>query len=355
MTQTEDPLLKWLNGISCSNTIFPNVHSQLITIDKTKNIEEALSKMIEFHILAVPIVEENTNESFGIISIIDILALILDHFTVEEFSELTQKEDSIWQPFYDKLLGKASRIAHQKMSTLLSSPIEDIHAWDVAFPVASETTLLEAIKVMVQTRSHRVIVIDGVSGKLINLITQMRILELLGTAIPIMQEARKPIRELEISSKCLQTVLSVASDEVVIKAFKKMKDHKVSSIAVVENGILVGNISVNDIKLMEHDLKYLNFLGLSVSEYLKLVNDPHSLHQERHPIRLEVLRKMDIVKGPVVRCTLDSSFGFLIKTMLYYQTHRIYIVNDSNQPIGVISLHDILSQILQPRIAPESK
>jgi len=150
-------------------------------------------------------------------------------------------------------------------------------------------------------------------------------------------------------------VISISPGELAINAFKLMKDHKISSVAVVEDGVLVGNISISDIKLMEYDLKFFNFLGLQVQEYLQLVNNPHTLHQDKNPIRVEVLRKMEVLKGPVVRCKLDANFGFVIKTMLFYQIHRVYIVDNRNYPIGVVSLQQILTQIIQSRSTLQSK
>lgn len=130
-----------------------------------------------------------------------------------------------------------------------------------------------------------------------------------------------------------------------------------SGLAVVNNkGTLVGSISVSDLKVIYLELlalltqtklagfkeQYWSLLSKPISEYLKEVR----YHPEAK-VRPSVFALLhDELRGIVVKCKPNHSFGYVIRLLAYYRIHRLFIVDDSTIPIGVISLTDILSTIL---------
>jgi len=120
-----------------------------------------------------------------------------------------------------------------------------------------------------------------------------------------------------------------------------------------DQGVIVGNISTSDIKLLEFDMIFFNLLGYSVRDYLNLVSKPELLYER--PIRFRPLREaLSILPRPVVTCRSSDSMGFIMAILLHYSIHRVYVVDDCNKPIGVISLHDVLSEIMESRTPTEA-
>jgi len=109
-----------------------------------------------------------------------------------------------------------------------------------------------------------------------------------------------------------------------------------------EHGHVAGNISVNDLKLLDFDLKFLNMLGLPVKEYLEVLNE-QTVHQEHAPVRIASLRRfLKNASRPVLTCSLDDTLAGVVYTMNHYNVHRIFVVNVLGKPIGVLSMLDLL-------------
>ncbi len=108
-------------------------------------------------------------------------------------------------------------------------------------------------------------------------------------------------------------------------------------------GRLVGNISVNDMKLIGFDGHYWNLLGKPLVEYLKeLRARPES------KIRSHVFALLQEDDQPpiVVKCKEKDNLAFVIRIINFYRVHRMYIVDDTMKPVGVISLSDVLRTVV---------
>lgn len=82
---------------------------------------------------------------------------------------------------------------------------------------------------------------------LVNVITQFRIVQMMSMILDSIQTTKKSLEQLKLDKK---PVWSVLESESVLSAFKKIKEQRVYSVAVVnEHGSLVGNISANDLKV----------------------------------------------------------------------------------------------------------
>jgi len=129
----------------------------------------------------------------------------------------------------------------------------------------------------------------------------------------------------------------------------------VSGIAVVNDaGILVGNISVNDIKLINFDLSYFNLLTLSVKEYLQKLKEfrESKIKPPFRPTSIQSYLFQNIGNPEdmpsVVTCLPNSALAEVVKLITFYRVHRVYIVDNRETPrsLGIIALHDILELIL---------
>jgi len=183
------------------------------------------------------------------------------------------------------------------------------------FSFDQNAPLKVAVDLMVQKKLHRFAVVDG-ANKVVTVVTQSQILKLIHKNLPIFKTAiHKTIGELNLGIRKVEKVLD---SQIVVDAFKIIIDKKVSGIAVVDaQGNLIGDVTATDLQRIKSDS--LHKFWLSVNEYLDL---SHST-------------------GPacvVATTTVEE----LVKKIIESKLHRVYIVNDKKEPIGVISLIDII-------------
>jgi CBS domain-containing protein len=124
------------------------------------------------------------------------------------------------------------------------------------------------------------------------------------------------------------SVIVVDENDSVLEALSMMSKHRVSSVAVIENGgRILGNISLSDIKhVLRRDRHHLLFSKCSAMvSYVKSEDG--------------LARGMDTV--PVFDVRPDSTLSLCLRKLVATRAHRVWIINEHRQPIGVVSLTDI--------------
>jgi len=197
---------------------------------------------------------------------------------------------------------------------------------------------------MITKKTHRVLVCSS-KGELINLITQSRVMQFFPGIIEGSPSCKKTIKELGLGEK---SVITVNFNESAYCAFKTMVDRRVSGLAVVDDwGCLVGNISISDFKLCGYDSRFWDLLGKSVNEYMKEV-----LAKPEVNIRTRVLYSLTTKEVmPAVKCYEDDSLQVVVKLFSFYGVHRLFVVDSQRKPIGVITLSDLLKEVV-PTVTP---
>jgi len=267
-----------------------------------------------------------------VLSITHILQSIISHFSEADF------KDDIWSRIRFLLFNPKKGSLYSKTLAELEGEIDFTR--DPAHTISEDVTLLEAVQIMVRTQCHRVVVMNS-SGDIVNIITQSRIVQLLATMADILPSTDKSLEELGISLK--GNVMSVRGSETAYVAFKRMFELNVSGLAILdEKGSLIGNMSATDIKLVAYKPEYWSLLGKTVSEYLREMR----YHPEAK-VRPGVFALLhDEAQGIVVKCRPINSFGYVIRLLSYYRVHKLYVVDDYQMPVGVVSLYDVLSIVL---------
>lgn len=117
-----------------------------------------------------------------------------------------------------------------------------------------------------------------------------------------------------------------------------MVERKLSGLPVVSaNGQLVGDITNKDVRLMltgVADSHGFDFVGLTVAQFVeRLRNEVDERSEERfwgsHVVRPE------------------NNLEFVVDKMHEYHVHRVYVIDEENRPIGVISIKDVLSALVE--------
>jgi CBS-domain-containing membrane protein len=100
---------------------------------------------------------------------------------------------------------------------------------------------------------------------------------------------------------------------------------------VDDNGMLIGNISARDLK----QIKPNNIFGLLTKSCGAFVS---------------YIKQQSIEEtAPVISCTLETSFEYLLKRMAFNKIHRLYVCDKELKATHIISLRDIISCIVSAK------
>jgi len=190
-----------------------------------------------------------------------------------------------------------------------------------ALPMIPPNSTIKQLLDILST-SHRVAVVDN--QNLVNYITQSDAIEYLHNNKDLLGGiANKSIGALHIAEK---KVISVQQTAPVLEAFKKMILDKVSGIAVVnEKNEIIGCISAHDIRGITGTGELLEHLYHPYAEYKNIMDS------------IKVISKAQVIKN-----TAQTSLGEVVETFVKEKVHRIFVTDDHNHAVGVISLGDVL-------------
>ena len=174
---------------------------------------------------------------------------------------------------------------------------------------------------------HRIPIIDS-ERVLVNIISQTQLVDYVNENISkIGKKANKPVKFFKDSMK---KVYTVQENKLAIDAFTRMKNHKVTGIAVVNNKDQVtGVLTLKDLRIVANDEKLFHKLYLNVSNIIK---ELEKKEKKRH-------------RTPIV-CNENSTLEEVVKTLCGKNIHRVFVTNDEKKPIGVVGVKEILYEII---------
>jgi len=325
-------LREFLNGFTCKSSFLPNDLGIVVTLNRDATIGDAFEKMVQNDISAIPILDPQSQKPLYVLSLMHIMDYLLHNFKQEDFSS------SVWS--------RVQNILSPKSETFQGTAILEVEKYisltlDPAPCVFEDCNLADAIRIMLESGSHRILVTD-LNGNLVNLITQSRIVELISLLIGSIPKCAKAIESLAVGTK---QVIMMNDKQTAYEAFLIMRDMKVPSLPVVNSeGALIGVISISDIKLLGWNPQFWTLIGKPLREYLSgLYYNPENPIRSRRAFALLGERG----SPSVVRCREWHSFGHVLRTVSYFHVHRIFLVDATNYPTGVISLSDILRELMK--------
>ncbi|KNA25535.1 hypothetical protein SOVF_003620 [Spinacia oleracea] len=201
-------------------------------------------------------------------------------------------------------------------------------------PVSTESNMLTVLLLLSKYRMRNVPVIEPGKAFMKNFITQSAVVRGLEGCRGLDWFdciAAHPISDLGLPFMSRDQVVSIDSSELILEAFKRMKDHHIGGLPVVEGPKrkIVGNLSIRDIRylLLQPNL-FSNYRHLTVNDFMKTVT---SMCQEAGRIM------------PPITCKSDTTLGDVIHSLASKSVHRIYVVAEEDEVIGVITLRDVIS------------
>jgi CBS domain-containing protein len=323
---------EFLSVFKCRSPIFPNDSNVVVRVPDTATLGDALKKMTELKVLAIPVVDHHTGKPLYIVTMKDLVAYFVGHFEDRDFQ--TDFWSVLTNFFY--VPDYCDEIAKKPLSQLVG--VIGSFGLEPMVVINDEKTVLEAAKEMLQKNAHRVLIVDD-SGYLSNMITQSRILQFVPSVLENSSKAQITLRELGLGFK---KIYAVHEDQLAYKAFRTMINRNLSCLAVVDSdNRLVGNLSVTDFKLAGYHSQYWNYLGYPVKEYLSQLSKKSKVH-----IRHRIFYNSDDPRQVIVAVKPDDTLMTAVKYLTFFRVHRIYIVDDAHRPLGMISITDILKELL---------
>ncbi|KAN0039255.1 hypothetical protein ACTA71_001449 [Dictyostelium dimigraforme] len=308
--------MELLKTLRASSPVFPNDSSVIKAVSMTDKIDVALKQLISNNILSAPVYNPNEKKYYCFFSMLDLIKEIVTTSSTQHW-EQEGDINTVLLDLQDRKLFKKSIVAD----------ICDSSKRDPFIVVDSETMLDNVTTLMVKNNIRRVAVLNQ-KGELCNIITNSRIIECISHLFAMDKEleqlGKKTIKEMKIGTI---DVISISSDKKAWDAFKLISKMGVSGVGVTDSrGKLIGSISDSDLKLIKPKFQYLQLLHLPVSEYLA------------------ALKK--VTDNNYIYCKPSDSFKSVVENVAEKRAHRVFIVNDDHHPIGVVSLQDILEQIV---------
>ncbi|KAL6056049.1 hypothetical protein QOT17_016364 [Balamuthia mandrillaris] len=295
---------------------------ELVRIDSNANVVEALKILKEKNIHSAPIFDEAKKEYLGLIDMVDLTT------TVAIFSE----SHGIAEALAGRGIGWDEWIQHEK------EVVNDIKVTEVAgfgerspwSPVYCDFPLHSLLDMFSkQVNLHRVPVVTG-DGAVVGLISQWRVIQFLHEQVlpALPRLADKKVGDC-IDKECgNHKVFSINQNELVLEAWKSILENNILGLAVVDDhGVLVGSISVSDIKRSSSADSMWADVRLPIAEFLR----------------------KDFFSAPrnLVTCTKEDTLSTVFQRLVANHVHRIFVVDGTGKAQNVLSLCDVISALQQ--------
>ncbi|XP_008813531.2 SNF1-related protein kinase regulatory subunit gamma-1-like [Phoenix dactylifera] len=231
--------------------------------------------------------------------------------------------DRLGEDFYKVLLQE-----EPFKSTSVKSIVQS-YRWAPFLPVGLDSSMLTVMLLLSKYRLRNVPVIETGKPYIKNFITQTAVVQGLRQCKGrdwFDCIAARTLSDLGLPFMSHNEVISINSDELILEAFKRMKDNKIGGLPVVEGPgrKIVGSLCLRDIKflLLKPDL-FSNFRQLTVMDFMKIIG---------------------YTMASLATCAPDACLGSVIDSLASKSVHRIYVVEgDDIEIVGVVTLRDVIS------------
>eukprot|EP00029_Vermamoeba_vermiformis_P005119 TRINITY_DN1689_c0_g1_i1.p1 TRINITY_DN1689_c0_g1~~TRINITY_DN1689_c0_g1_i1.p1 ORF type:complete len:339 (-),score=98.96 TRINITY_DN1689_c0_g1_i1:97-1113(-) len=289
------------------SAIFP-ANYKLISADAHETVGSVFNKLADNKILSVPIYDPKSKKFYAFVDLIDIVTNTLELQQEYPLREKAGIEDEEFgnEPCLD-LVNKSQRNFYHT--------IED------------SATLQKAVNELCATKAHRLAVLNKY-GEFVSVLTQSKIIQYLAKLVDDLHLGKKKVKDLGLGKT---PVISVNLNKSrALDAFKTIQMSNISGVAIVDDdGAIVDNLSVSDLKLLDYNKKMFDALLEPLEKFLKR-------------------KSTEITAKPVV-VTQDNTLRDVLNILTQTQVHRLYVVDDQKKPLGIITLSDLMETFADPK------
>jgi CBS domain-containing protein len=284
---------------------------KVVTIPHDCSVAEAVRTLAEHDIYSAPIYNKETSEYIGMIDLIDIADLLTEKYDLSEF----RKRD-----LCKSIFKKPEVFGNMKVNE-----IANIASRGGFLPISIESTLKDAVFLLAENNVHRLCVMDN-ENNLVNIISQSAVIEMI-------QKYNLEGEEQSIGTGIgTSPVVYARVGQTMMEALKILKKYNVYAVPVVGDDLtdnsIVSNISSKDVKYICGNAEQMNMLYQPISKFLASKN---SVALETH------IPSFTVKSSTTIRQVVDK--------IVSNKIHRVYVVDDKNCLVSVITLTDLLKAL----------
>lgn len=294
------------------------------------SVPSIFRRLAREQILSAPVVDAD-NHYLGFVHMLDLVRTTTEMFygeTEEQWIDWWEKEDD----FVNQIV----------MDVYEKPGVEDRMC---APGLQRDFTSFAALEQLARSGKHRVAITDA-ENTVTGILTNSMIISWLRQNKALYSTLRTMLVS-DITSRCTQqNLVTIQETETALQAFLMMDSRNISGLPVVnEDGLLVGNISVTDLRGVGTSGEYFFRLFSQIKDYKKVERKEFS---QQAPTSHYSKKK---VPAHALYLTADSTFEDVIDMMNDGNIHRVYVCDerpDSSKPYPthVISQTDICKIVL---------
>lgn len=339
----------WLARTSLEENTFPRslrktyvswkVANNCLVVRDNEKLSNVLKSLSSEGFLSAPVLDANL-KYVGFIDIMDITLHILDLFGVYSSPFLPSWEEDEWTGQFDKDAFKKATVVEAMQNTPWKqrhSPLDMFQTFQVGFSV------LHGMSVLARSCCSHIPVVDA-DDKVVGIFTNSMAISFLSQHLTQLAPSIRnmKVRDLpETNVWQLSPPTACVESDLTINVFKSMLKRGVHGVAIVDSaGMITGNLSIRDIRGAGTDGKDFQDLFLSVAEFKKRA-------RKRYPhLASPAHFHHALVPKTALSVTVEATIQDVIQLMDDGNVHRVFVVNDSQEPIGILSQRDVLLHIL---------
>lgn len=317
-----------------------NIPAQkVVEVLSTMTPVEAAKLLWENKIMGAPVWDPSTEKYCGFFDMRDMLSTVIAADKDHEMKKYTKGYHFL--KWFEKL-EKSSKTDSEKVA------VSSIAARNPFLSLTEEATLKQVCDLLSTRNCHRVPIVDKESGRCVRIFSQSGLLKFLAEHLLANKTTALQAIDAYFEQTLVQAAFPYKKKVVTLKetvtareVFEAMDSKGLSGIAIVDehNGSLIGNTSASDIKLTvsfdDDDAKQMmddgtdtSILNGNIISYLSLMRQQSPTHETRHPSS---------------RVRETSTLGHTICLLAATGYHRMFVVDETNVPVGVMSVSDIVA------------
>jgi predicted transcriptional regulator len=309
-----------LQNHNVSSLALPKME-KLVAIDSKMTPIDAANVLWANDILGAPVWDEETHKYCGIFDMRDFLSAV-----VAASVRPTKDTDE----YNTAMVHEMEDMKHDNKAVQVTSTLTYLASRNPVLTCEPDTCLAEICKLLSAPACRRVLVCTSKGARSTNMVSRTAMLKFLSEHV-----SRHDLKETldQAGLEFRKQVVQVEDSVPARKAFELIDSKGIYGLAVVdEEGTLLANTSASDIKLAAMD-KGKASMDLDILSYLAAVRQdaPPQGGNERYPAS---------------HVHEDSTVGHVLNLLVKTGYHRVFVVNQYVQPIGVISQQDILRFIV---------
>jgi len=278
----------------------------IVSLSSTDSVATAMDTLAERGITGAPVWDNGKREFIGFVDTLD-LTMFVSYVYYENF----QRHPHLYDP--------------KELHRRFSLPVTDVinaSKRDPFWTVDADESVGFLLNNFLKAGIHRVPVVS--TGHVIGIVSQSDVVRLIAKNKHLLGElSNNTLLQLGLDKR---SVVTVKNDALIIDAFNTILSNDITGLAVVDmtSGRFVNNLSASDLK------------GVTELNFFKLEAQIHQIFMSNYE------------KKPPVFCYPNTTLSELISLVERTGVHRVYVLDEHNRPIGVVTLTDIMRAFSRP-------